>query len=158
MCFFICMSICLRCYQKRMAICLILSTFLSFWLFLSSSLSSFTLLLKINYILIFEDSENHFRNRDFRFLCWSLLSKHDFIRFVHLFFTDSSTFIHTGSLMPFMERFFLIFCGRSKVVDYFHGTVIVHSDTISCGYMLIALHSCTLNCTVDKWLIKLGLL
>ena len=66
-CFFICMSICLRCYQKRMAICLILSTFLSFWLFLSSSLSSFTLLLKINYILIFEDSENHFRNRDFRF-------------------------------------------------------------------------------------------
>ena len=117
----------------------------------------FPLLLKINYILILEDSETHFRNRDFRlFFCWSLLSKHDFIQCVHLFFTDSSTFIHFGSLMPFMERFFSYLCGRSKVVDYFHGTVIVHSDTISCGYMLIALHSCTLNCTLYKWLIKLG--
>ena len=67
----------------------------------------FPLLLKINYILILEDSETHFRNRDFRFFfCWSLLSKHDSIQCVHLFFTDSSTFIHFGSLMPFMERFF----------------------------------------------------
>ena len=116
----------------------------------------FPLLLKINYILILEDSENHFRNRDFRFFLLIATLKTRFYSMRSLIFHGQLKFIHTGSLMPFMERFFLIFCGRSEVVDYFHGTVIVHSDTISCGYMLIALHGCTLNCTLDKWLIKLG--
>ena len=49
----------------------------------------FLLLLKINYILILEDSENHFRNRDFRFFLLIATLKYDFIQCVHLFFTDT---------------------------------------------------------------------
>ena len=116
----------------------------------------FPLLLKINYILILEDSENHFRNRDFRFFLLIASLKTRFYS-IRSFIFHGQLNIYTYLLInAIYGKIFLIFCGRSKVVDYFHGTAIAHSDTISCGYMLIALHSCTLNCTLDKWLIKLG--